>query len=87
MDNIRFIKHYDQYREDFYEVHYKSGAIRTYIAPNLPTTTYKFFEEAECIPYNDTISHMMTAIYYRDATDRFVQHALSKLVTIKEENK
>jgi hypothetical protein len=46
MDNISFVRHYKMYREDFYDVLYKSNRLYTYMGEygNLPKTVRDFIE-------------------------------------------
>lgn len=46
MNKIKFVRKYENYRENFYDVIYRSGRVYTYSEPDLPKTIINFVTNA-----------------------------------------
>ena len=46
MEKIKFVRHYQAYREDFFDVIYYSRRCITYTLPDLPKTVVSFIERS-----------------------------------------
>lgn len=62
---IRFVRMYKMYRENWYEVIYRSGRIVTYTEPELPATVNAFVESSTIREQqHDKVFHRDEMLYY-----------------------
>lgn len=65
---IKFVRHYQAYREDWFDVVYESGRCYTYRLPDLPKTVDDFIQSAEsCEEQYDRTFKRKEYIYTRKA--------------------
>lgn len=62
---IRFVRMYKMYRENWYEVIYRSGRVVTYTEPELPATVNAFVESSTIREQQrDKVFHRDEMLYY-----------------------